>query len=112
MAWVGHYDLTISMGIPTQFEHPRFLDAMDAMVAACHRHGVAPGFLPPTPEAAMHWIKKGFRVISLGSDIGVFLDGIRRFRAGVVPPDNAFLQEDMEHIVDRVLHELNKRGVL
>ena len=83
IAWVGHYDLTVSMGIPTQFDHPRFLAAMDALVSACRRHGVAPGFLPPSPEAAVHWIAKGFRVISLGSDIGVFLDGIRKFRAHV-----------------------------
>jgi 2-keto-3-deoxy-L-rhamnonate aldolase RhmA len=84
VAWMGHYDLTVSMGIPAQFDHPRFLGAMDALVEVCRRHGVAPGFLPPTPEAAAHWIEKGFRAISLGSDIGVFLDGVRRFRAHLV----------------------------
>ena len=83
VAWVGHYDLTVSMGIPAQFDHPRLLQAMDHLVAACARHGVAPGYLPPTPESAAHWISKGFRMISLGSDIGVFLDGMRRFRAFV-----------------------------
>lgn len=84
VAWVGHYDLTVSMGIPTQFDHPRCLAAMDALVAACRRRGVAPGFLPPTAEAAVHWIEKGFRAISLSSDIGVFLDGVGRFRAHVL----------------------------
>jgi 2-keto-3-deoxy-L-rhamnonate aldolase RhmA len=84
IAWIGHYDLTVSMGIPLQFEHPRLLAAMDALVAACQRHGVAPGFMPPTPESATHWIGKGFRAISLGSDIGVFLDGMRKFRAHVL----------------------------
>jgi 2-dehydro-3-deoxyglucarate aldolase/4-hydroxy-2-oxoheptanedioate aldolase len=78
---MGHYDLTVSMGIPAQFDHPRFLAAMDELVAVCRRHGVAPGFLPATPESAAHWIDKGFRAISLGSDIGVFLDGVRKFRA-------------------------------
>jgi hypothetical protein len=39
--------------------------------------------MPPTPENAAHWISKGFRMISLGSDIGVFLDGMRKFRAFV-----------------------------
>jgi 2-keto-3-deoxy-L-rhamnonate aldolase RhmA len=84
VAWVGHYDLTVSMGIPAQFEHPRFLAAMDALVAACRRHNVAPGFLPATQELARHWIGKGFRMISLGSDIGVFLSSMRNFRAQVV----------------------------
>jgi len=84
IAWVGHYDLTVSMGIPTQFDHPRCLAAMDALVETCRRHGVAPGFLPGTPDAAVHWIEKGFRAISLGSDIGVFMDGMRRFRTHVL----------------------------
>jgi len=87
VAWMGHYDLTVSMGIPAQFDHPRFLAAMDALVASCQKFGVAPGFLPPTPESAVHWIDKGFRAISLGSDIGVFLDGVRKFRAHVLERD-------------------------
>lgn len=86
IAWVGHYDLTVSMGIPAQFDHPRFLAAMDELATVCRRHGVAPGFLPSTPELAVHWISKGFRALSLGSDIGVFLDGVRKFRAHVAQP--------------------------
>jgi 2-dehydro-3-deoxyglucarate aldolase/4-hydroxy-2-oxoheptanedioate aldolase len=74
------------MGIPAQFEHPRFLAAMDALVSACRRHNVAPGFLPATPELARHWIGKGFRMISLGSDVGVFLSSMRNFRAQVQTP--------------------------
>jgi 2-dehydro-3-deoxyglucarate aldolase/4-hydroxy-2-oxoheptanedioate aldolase len=89
IAWVGHYDLTVSMGIPAQFEHPRFLAVMEELATVCRRHGVAPGFLPSTPELAVHWISKGFRALSLGSDIGVFLDGVRRFRAHVAQSSGA-----------------------
>jgi len=84
IAWMGHYDLTVSMGIPAQFDHPAFLAAMDLLVATCRRHGVAPGFLPPTAESAAHWINKGFRAVSLGSDIGIFLDGVRKFKTYVL----------------------------
>ena len=84
VAWMGHYDLTVSMGIPAQFDHPRFLAAMDALVSACQRHNVAPGFLPATPEGTIHWIKKGFRAISLGSDIGVFMTALRGFHQAVL----------------------------
>ena len=83
VAWMGHYDLTVSMGIPAQFDHPRFLAAMDALVDACKRHNVAPGFLPATPESAIHWVKKGFRAISLGSDIGIFMTALRAFHQAV-----------------------------
>jgi 2-keto-3-deoxy-L-rhamnonate aldolase RhmA len=84
VAWMGHYDLTVSMGIPAQFDHPRFLEAMDALVETCKRHKVAPGFLPATPKDTIHWIKKGFRMISLGSDIGVYMNGIRTFHRAVL----------------------------
>ena len=89
VVWIGHYDLTVSMGFPAQFDHPKLLQAMDDLVAVCRKHGVAPGFLPPTQESAAHWIRKGFRMISLGSDIGVFLEGIRRFRAHVTEATEA-----------------------
>jgi 2-keto-3-deoxy-L-rhamnonate aldolase RhmA len=83
VAWIGHYDLTLSLGVPGQFDHPRFLEAMNDLLAACRRYGVAPGFLPATKESAAHWINKGFRMLSLGSDIGVFLDGMKEFKSYV-----------------------------
>lgn len=83
VAWMGHYDLTVSMGIPAQFDHPRFLAAMDALLESCRRHSVAPGFLPATPSDTAHWIRKGFRAISLGSDIGVFMTALRAFHQAV-----------------------------
>ena len=83
VAWMGHYDLTVSLGIPAQFEHPRFLAAMDALIASTKRHNIAAGFLPATPSATAHWIRKGFRAISLGSDIGVYLAAIREFHQQV-----------------------------
>lgn len=83
VAWIGHYDLTVSMGIPAQFDHPRLMQAMDDLVAACRRYGVAPGFLPPSQESAAFWMRKGFKMLSLGSDISVFLDGMKRFKAHV-----------------------------
>ncbi len=83
VAWMGHYDLTVSMGIPAQFDHPRFLEAMDALLEGCRRHSVAAGFLPPTPQESVRWIRKGFRAISLGSDVGVFLEAVREFHRRV-----------------------------
>jgi 2-keto-3-deoxy-L-rhamnonate aldolase RhmA len=81
VAWIGLYDLAVSMGIPAQFDHPRLLSAMDDLLAICRECGVAPGLLVPTPESAMHSIVKGFRMLSLGVDIDVFLEGMRKFRA-------------------------------
>jgi 2-keto-3-deoxy-L-rhamnonate aldolase RhmA len=87
VAWMGHYDFTVSSGIPAQFEHPRFLAAMNQLVAVSQHHRVAPGFLAHSPESAVHWIKQGFRAICLSTDIGVFVDGVRSFRSHILGAD-------------------------
>ena len=35
LVWVGHLDLSLTMGIAGQFEHPRFLVAIDQILKAC-----------------------------------------------------------------------------
>ena len=89
IAWMGHYDLTVSMGIPADFEHPRFLSAMQALVTAARKHRVAPGFLPASPESANHWIQQGFRAISLGHDMGVFSHSMRQFLSAIEKPPHS-----------------------
>src|SRR5207247_9842695 len=44
--WIGHFDLTQSLGIPAQFDHPRFHEAVDAVAAAANAHGKTAGILP------------------------------------------------------------------
>ncbi len=83
VAWLGHYDLTTSMGIPAQFDHPRFLQAKTRLAEVARKHGVAAGFLPPNPAVARDWIRDGYRAISLNSDVGLFMDGVRSFRSAV-----------------------------
>jgi len=46
-----------------------------------------PVFLAAFPGVGGVLDRQGVRAISLGSDIGVFLDGVRRFRAYVVQRD-------------------------
>jgi 2-dehydro-3-deoxyglucarate aldolase/4-hydroxy-2-oxoheptanedioate aldolase len=83
VAWMGHYDLTVSMGIPAEFDNPKFLEKMNQLLDGCKRHGVAPGFLPASSADTNHWVGKGFRVISLGTDVGVFQNAVKSFRAGL-----------------------------
>jgi 2-keto-3-deoxy-L-rhamnonate aldolase RhmA len=64
IGWLGHFDLTASMGIPGQFEHPEFLRAVDSLVAACARNGKPAGFLAGSVEMAEAWRSRGFRAIA------------------------------------------------
>ncbi|MGH9627427.1 MAG: HpcH/HpaI aldolase family protein [Bryobacteraceae bacterium] len=70
--WVGHFDLTQSMGIPAQFQHPDFLAALDKVVAAGRKHSRGLGIQPGSFEQAEQWISAGFNIISWSSDIAVY----------------------------------------
>ena len=41
--WIGHFDLSVTMGIPAKFDHPEFQAAMQRAGAACRRHGKSLG---------------------------------------------------------------------
>ncbi|MBB6390632.1 2-dehydro-3-deoxyglucarate aldolase/4-hydroxy-2-oxoheptanedioate aldolase [Microbacterium thalassium] len=70
--WIGHWDLSISMGIPTQFEHERFQAAVDRIVAAAAANGKAAGFLADDAEHAAELVARGFRVLAWGSDLALY----------------------------------------
>jgi 2-dehydro-3-deoxyglucarate aldolase/4-hydroxy-2-oxoheptanedioate aldolase len=75
--WVGHFDLSQSMGIPGQFHDPRFLDNLRHVVAVCTAHGLGAGIQPGTVEQAQEWLALGFNVISYGTDMGAYMAATR-----------------------------------
>jgi 2-keto-3-deoxy-L-rhamnonate aldolase RhmA len=86
IGWLGHFDLTNSMGIPGRFDHPEFLVSVDRLVAACRRHGKPAGVLGGSVETAEAWRTRGFRIFAYGTDISLLQeslrDGLDRLRAG------------------------------
>jgi 2-keto-3-deoxy-L-rhamnonate aldolase RhmA len=68
VVWLGHYDLTNFMGIPGQFDNPKFHAAVDRLVKACKKHGKTPGFLAGDEKWARDFRAKGFRMIAYGVD--------------------------------------------
>ena len=77
IGWVGHFDLTNSMGITAQFDHPDFLAALDKVAAAAKKHGKATGFAEMAPNVVDAMVARGFRVISWGVDTSVFRTAMR-----------------------------------
>jgi 2-dehydro-3-deoxyglucarate aldolase/4-hydroxy-2-oxoheptanedioate aldolase len=75
--WVGHFDLTQSMGIVGQFDHPDFVKALGDVAAACKRHGKAAGIQPGNLDQARAWMPHGYNVISFGADHGVYRSALR-----------------------------------
>ena len=81
--WVGHFDLTQSMGIVAQFEHPRFREALSRVAEVARKHGMAAGIQPGSREQAAEWMKLGYNVISFSSDIAVYRTALAAAVRGV-----------------------------
>jgi 2-keto-3-deoxy-L-rhamnonate aldolase RhmA len=76
LLWVGHFDLSQTMGIPAQFQHPDFLAAMRTVVAAGRKHGCRLGIQPSTPEQCEQWMGLGFDVISWSVDSMIYRNAL------------------------------------
>lgn len=64
--WLGHFDLTASMGIPGQFDHPDYVAAVDRLLEAAARHGKPFGLMAANAAAGRDAIERGFRCIAVG----------------------------------------------
>lgn len=69
--WVGHFDLSCSLGIPGQFNHPDFLAAIDTVVKACKKHKKALGRLVASVDDGVALYEQGFDFICYWGDIWV-----------------------------------------
>jgi 2-keto-3-deoxy-L-rhamnonate aldolase RhmA len=67
---VGQYDLSGSLGIPGQFDHPRFLEALEAIRVASARSTKARGYhvVPPSPQLVLDKIAEGYTFIAYSDD--------------------------------------------
>jgi 2-keto-3-deoxy-L-rhamnonate aldolase RhmA len=69
--WVGHFDLSVSLGIPGQFDHPDFKKAIKTTIAATKKHNKALGRLVPTVEQGVDIYNQGFDFVCYSGDVWV-----------------------------------------
>ena len=74
---IGPFDLSISLGVPGQFDHPVFWKAFDRMVEACNKAGIAPGIHMANAKSLKLAAERGARFLVCGSDASVLLSGYR-----------------------------------
>ena len=77
--FIGPYDLSASMGLPGQTNHPDVLAAQQTLLAACQRHGVPAGIhvVPVDGAEVSRRIAEGFRFIACGIDTEFLLFAAR-----------------------------------
>jgi 2-keto-3-deoxy-L-rhamnonate aldolase RhmA len=71
---IGPADLSIALGVPGEFEHPKLVEAMEKVRDSCISHGIAPGTHTRTLALAKFWKERGMRFLSCSSEIGFMLD--------------------------------------
>jgi 2-keto-3-deoxy-L-rhamnonate aldolase RhmA len=80
IAFVGHMDLSVSLGEPGRYDTPRFFACVDRVITAAKRHGRTGACLVTTPDAARQWMAKGYRFIIFSTDV-ILLSSA--FRTGI-----------------------------
>lgn len=74
--WIGHFDLTVSLGIPGDFASDAYRDAMDAVLAAGSRHGKPVGMVCSSVEEGRDLLARGFRLLSYSLDIFLYEEAV------------------------------------
>lgn len=75
--FVGPYDLTDSLGIPGQFEHPAFTAAVDTIVEACRSAHMPLGIFRMTASEILTHVPQGFTLLAAGLDTTLLEAGAR-----------------------------------
>ncbi len=81
--WVGHFDLTCSMGIPAQFDHPDYTAALKKVLKAGKREGKGLGRLVGDVASGVALAQEGWDLICYGGDVWLYQAAIRQGIDGI-----------------------------
>ena len=81
LLFIGPADLSQSLGVPGQWEHPRLWAAVERVARAAAAHRVPWAILPRDAAHARRCVDLGCRVLSLGIDVWFFQRGLQAFAA-------------------------------
>ncbi len=76
--WIGHFDLTTSLGIPAQFTHPDYLRAVERVLDACRNQGKVPGMMASGVDNARALLDQGFRILAYWGDLWIFGEALKQ----------------------------------
>lgn len=81
--WIGHFDLSNSLGIPGAFDDPRFTDATARVMAAGRTHGKSVGRLVPNVDEAARCIAEGCDMICYSGDMWLYQQAVANGLAAI-----------------------------
>ncbi len=81
--WIGHFDLSASLGIPGKFDDDRFIQAVAQVVAAGKKHNKSVGRLVGSPEEGAALFRQGFDFICYLGDVWLLQRALREGFAAI-----------------------------
>ena len=75
--WIGHFDLSVDMGIPAQFDHPDFAAAMTRAARACRKHDISLGRIAEAVETGVALNRMGFDFLCYSGELWLLRDGLK-----------------------------------
>ncbi|EHK65900.1 HpcH/HpaI aldolase family protein [Achromobacter arsenitoxydans] len=80
---IGPDDLTQDLGIPGQMQHPRYLEAVEHVIATCGRLGVPWGFSCQDLAAGEKWIGRGIGWMPFSNDVNSLFNTFSQAASGL-----------------------------
>lgn len=80
---IGPVDLTISLGVPGEFEHPKMLATVEKIIESCKAHGVAPGAQARNLPLAQRWKQMGMLFVGCSSETAMLYERGREITAAL-----------------------------
>ncbi|MBK9171150.1 MAG: aldolase [Bryobacterales bacterium] len=71
---IGPADLSISLGVGGEFQHPKIVEAMEKVRDSCNARGIAPGTQTRSPALARFWKERGMRFLGCSNDTNMIYD--------------------------------------
>lgn len=89
--WIleGAIDLSQSLGVPGDAQHPNVQAAILTVAQACQRHGVAFCALPRRQSQVDYWRQQGVHALLLGEDRGLLFRKLKSHRQSFLELDEA-----------------------
>jgi 2-dehydro-3-deoxyglucarate aldolase/4-hydroxy-2-oxoheptanedioate aldolase len=83
---VGPADLSVSLGVPGEFEHPKLISAVESIMETCSRRNVVPGIHLRAPKLAADWRARGMRLLSCATEATMLLEKATEVVAQISEP--------------------------
>lgn len=77
--FIGPHDLSVSLDLPEQYDHPEFEKAVKFIIRKCRANNVAVGIhFSESPDRQIQWMEEGANIIIHSSDIAIFSQQLRK----------------------------------